>query len=207
MFGASLMRSTISRSSCGCPASRCRPRSSQRAADPDCLFVAHNAAFERAILRHILTPRYGWPTFRSNAGAAPWSCAPGAGAAGRAWQGRHGAGAAATESRQGDRAADGEAAAAARRRRPGRRVRTGSTTNRASARRYTPIASKTSKPSARCYRRLPPLSPAEQELWQLDQSINDRGFYCDGCLIEKAIAHHRGRRSRRASRNQTNNRR
>jgi DNA polymerase len=38
------------------------------------------------------------------------------------------------------------------------------------------------------YRRLPPLIPAEQALWQLDAAINSRGFYTDGCLIEKAIA-------------------
>lgn len=38
------------------------------------------------------------------------------------------------------------------------------------------------------YQRLPPLLPAEQELWQLDQRINDRGFYVDGVLAEKAIA-------------------
>ena len=30
--------------------------------DPDCVFVAHNANFERAIFKHILTrPHYGWP--------------------------------------------------------------------------------------------------------------------------------------------------
>jgi DNA polymerase bacteriophage-type len=38
------------------------------------------------------------------------------------------------------------------------------------------------------YRLLPPLLDDEQRLWQLDQAINDRGFYCDGVLIEKAIA-------------------
>jgi DNA polymerase len=37
------------------------------------------------------------------------------------------------------------------------------------------------------YRVLPPLLPAEQKLWELDQAINDRGFYCDGILIDKAI--------------------
>jgi DNA polymerase len=32
------------------------------------------------------------------------------------------------------------------------------------------------------------LSPAEQQLWCIDQTINGRGFYCDGHLIEKSIA-------------------
>ena len=30
-------------------------------ADPNYLIVAHNASFEIAIWKHILTPRYGWP--------------------------------------------------------------------------------------------------------------------------------------------------
>jgi DNA polymerase len=34
---------------------------------------------------------------------------------------------------------------------------------------------------------LPPLSLAEQQLWQLDQQICDRGFYSDGVLIARAI--------------------
>jgi DNA polymerase len=38
------------------------------------------------------------------------------------------------------------------------------------------------------YHWLPPLIPAEQALWQLDHVINDRGFYTDGGLIERAIA-------------------
>jgi DNA polymerase len=37
------------------------------------------------------------------------------------------------------------------------------------------------------WRWLSPLIPAEQELWQLDQQINDRGFYTDGRLILAAI--------------------
>jgi DNA polymerase len=35
-------------------------------------------------------------------------------------------------------------------------------------------------------RRLPPLIPSEQALWELDAAINDRGFYIDGALIEAA---------------------
>src|SRR5262249_25523829 len=38
------------------------------------------------------------------------------------------------------------------------------------------------------HRKLPPLSQPEQAVWRLDQIINDRGFYTDGELIEKAIA-------------------
>jgi len=38
------------------------------------------------------------------------------------------------------------------------------------------------------YRWLLPLSPDEQRLWELDQRINNRGFYVDGDLPEKANA-------------------
>jgi DNA polymerase len=37
------------------------------------------------------------------------------------------------------------------------------------------------------FQRLPPLHPDEQKLWCLDQTINFRGFYADGLLIEKAL--------------------
>jgi len=49
------------------------------------------------------------------------------------------------------------------------------------------MANKTSKLGASCSTGWP-LSAAEQQLWQLDQIINDRGFYCDGLLTKKAIA-------------------
>jgi hypothetical protein len=42
------------------------------AADPECCWVAHNAAFERAMLEHILSPKYGWPAIPPSASFAPW---------------------------------------------------------------------------------------------------------------------------------------
>lgn len=36
------------------------------------------------------------------------------------------------------------------------------------------------------YNRMPPLSPAEQEVWFLDQEINDRGCYVDKALCDSA---------------------
>jgi DNA polymerase len=53
--------------------------------------------------------------------------------------------------------------------------------------RSTITASRTSKPSARCGNGCR-LIAKEQALWQLDQVINDRGFYTDGGLIKQAIA-------------------
>jgi DNA polymerase len=38
------------------------------------------------------------------------------------------------------------------------------------------------------WRWLSPLIPAEQALWQLDQIINERGYYSDGGLTARAIA-------------------
>jgi DNA polymerase len=36
------------------------------------------------------------------------------------------------------------------------------------------------------FQALPPLSPDEQRLWELDQTINERGFHTDGELLEAA---------------------
>jgi DNA polymerase len=38
------------------------------------------------------------------------------------------------------------------------------------------------------WQRLPKLTDHEQQVWQADQTINDRGYYTDGDLVDKAIA-------------------
>jgi DNA polymerase len=37
------------------------------------------------------------------------------------------------------------------------------------------------------YQKLPPLIPAEHQRWQLDVTINDRGFHVDRALLEAAL--------------------
>jgi DNA polymerase len=38
------------------------------------------------------------------------------------------------------------------------------------------------------WRHLPKLTEHEQQIWQIDQIVNDRGYYTDGDLVDKAIA-------------------
>lgn len=157
------------------------------AADPDCMFVAHNAAFERAIWQHVLTPRYGWPELPQ---MTRWCCTMVAALA-QALP----AGLAKVASVLGlpeQKADKSIVALMAKPRRPR------GDEDPAAGPFWFDDAEHLQALYAYCkqdveteralYQRLPPLSPAEQQLWQLDQTINDRGFYCDGILIEKGIA-------------------
>jgi DNA polymerase len=157
------------------------------AADPDTVFVAHNAGFERAILKHILMARYGWPDMSaperwhctmaaSLALALPAKLATVAKVLGLAHQ----------------KADDAIMHQLAKPRRP----RGDEDPNQGpywfdDAERLEALYAYV-RGDVECerdlYRWLPPLLPAEQALWRLDQAINDRGFYTDGGLIEKAIA-------------------
>ena len=164
------------------------------ATDPDCLFVAHNAAFERAILLHILVPRYGWldiPIERwrctmtaSLALALPASLAKAASALGLPQQKADDnimhLMAKPRRPRVGEDPAGGPYWFDELKPLPGQSV-----THLQALYEYCKVDVAVER---ELYRRLPPLLPAEQALWQLDQRINDHGFYCDGYLIEKAIA-------------------
>jgi DNA polymerase len=155
-------------------------------ADPDTLFVAHNAMFERAVWTHILAPRHGWPPcpppkrWRDTLAMARAQALPGklgklAGALGLKHQ------------KAGDRIMHLMS-------KP-RRARKGEDH---SIFHWHDDPKRLEQLRAYCqadvecerelYQWLPPLVPGEQELWELDQVINERGFYTDGVLIEKAIA-------------------
>jgi DNA polymerase len=154
-------------------------------ADPDTVFVAHNAAFERAVLKLILTPRYGWPDISAPekwrdtmsvalALALPAKLAKVAQVLGLEHQ----------------KADDTIMHLMAKPRRPRK-------DEDPAGLYWFDDPERLQRLYVYCrgdvgcerdlHRWLPPLSPAEQELWRLDQCINDRGFYSDGSLIEKAI--------------------
>jgi DNA polymerase len=155
-------------------------------ADPDCVFVAHNAGFERAILEHILTPRYGWPAIPIKrwrctmvmclAMALPAKLKKVAPILGLKHQ----------------KADDDIMHRMAKPRQP----RVGEDPaagpywfdDPEHLQQLYDYCEQDVECERELYRRLPPLIPAEQELWQLSEVINDRGFYTDGVLIEKAIA-------------------
>jgi DNA polymerase len=154
--------------------------------DPKTVFVAHNAAFERAIFKHILGPRYGWPEIELER----WRCTM-AMALALALPAKlkkvvevlnltH---------RKAD---DGimHQMAAPRWPRQGEDPTAGpywfDDPERLEA--LCSYCKQDVEAERELYHWLPPLNPAEQQLWQLDQIINDRGFYADGVTITKSLA-------------------
>jgi DNA polymerase len=157
------------------------------AADPNCLAVAHNAGFEVAIARRILEPRYGFPHIPIER----WRCTMSAALA-RALPG----------------ALDKAAAALAlpiSKDAEGRRLMLQMSRPRKPRAGENPDAiywhedpeqfARLARYNARdvevereLHRRSPPLSDAEQALWQLDQVINQRGFGVDVALAKAARA-------------------
>jgi DNA polymerase len=152
--------------------------------DPDCLFIAHNAGFERT-LWPLLTGRYGWPECPP---VARWRCTQAAALA-LALPPKLGQLAKAIGLRH-QKAADSVMHLMAKPRRP--------CGDEASGIYWHDDAKHREELYAYCaadvltewevHHWLVPLIPAEQVLWCLDQEINSRGFCTDGKLIEQAIA-------------------
>jgi DNA polymerase len=154
-------------------------------ADPDCLFVAHNAGFERT-LWPLLTERYGWPAcpaiprWRCTMAAALVLALPAAlGKLAKVLNLRH------------QKSNDGTMLAMAKPRRPrGDEDPNGiywfdDAKHRETLYAYCAADVLT---TAELFAWERSLIPSEQTLWECSEAINDRGFYTDGMLIEKAIA-------------------
>ena len=157
----------------------------EAAADPDCVFVSHNANFETAIWEHILAPRYGWP----NVAIEKWRCTM-AMALALALPPKLKK-LATVLSLPHQKADDKIMRQMAMPRRPRGDEDPAGTYWFDVPERLKQLYDYC-KADVACerelFQRLPPLIPAEQELWQLSEVINTRGFYCDGELIQKAIA-------------------
>jgi CHC2-type zinc finger protein/Toprim domain-containing protein/DNA polymerase family A len=159
------------------------------ASDPSWLVVSHNDQFERAIETRVLHPRYGWPLVplaqrRCSMATALASALPGgletAAALGLPHQ----------KDAEGHRLMKQMA-------RP-RRPRKGEDPagiywhdGPEHRERLALYCKRDVEVERALYRRLPPLSPAELELWQLDAVINERGFHADLELARcaRVIAH------------------
>jgi DNA polymerase len=156
----------------------------EAAAYPDRLFVAHNAGFERAISKHILEPRYGWPQIP----VERWRCTMAAALA-LALPPKLAKVAEVLEL-ENQKAGDRIMHQMAKPRLPRRGEDPAGIYWFDDAERLQQLYDYCVR-DAECERELacwlPPLSDGEQALWCLDQRINDRGFYSDGGLIEKAI--------------------
>jgi DNA polymerase len=154
-------------------------------ANPDCLFVAHNAFFERTLWL-LLTKRYGWPTCPpierwrcTQVAALALALPPKLGKLAKALGLQH------------QKQPDGVMRQMALPRHP----RANEDPN---VIHWHDDAGHRQELYDYCaadvlcewelYHWLPTLIESEQVLWCTDQAINDRGFYVDGKLIEQAIA-------------------
>jgi DNA polymerase len=142
------------------------------ARDPDWIVVAHNDAFETAIETRILAPRYGWPLVpierhRCTMAMASASALPA--------KLKTVAEVLELSARKDD---DG-----------GRLMRQLARASNGNAdpdklERLYAYCRQDVEVERELYHRLPPLTDDEQALWVLDQTINSRGFYTDGPLLD-----------------------
>jgi DNA polymerase len=149
------------------------------------VFIAHNAGFERAILLYILTRRYGWPEIPIER----WRCTM---AAAQALALPPKLALVAKVLSLPEQKADTKIVAVMSKPRLPRGDEDPAGTywfddleRRQALYAYCRQDVETERALDQW---LLPLSAAEQQLWCLDQVVNDRGFYTDGGLIEKAIS-------------------
>jgi DNA polymerase len=158
----------------------------EAAADPNCLFVAHNAGFERAILQHVLTPpRYGWPAIP----VERWRCTMAASLALALPPALNRVAAVLALPQQKADKVIVRLMAKPRLPRGNEDPKGVYWFDDAEHRQALYDYCKQDVETERAlWRWLPPLSDAEQQLWCFDQGTNDGGFYVDRPLTEKAIA-------------------
>jgi DNA polymerase bacteriophage-type len=166
----------------------------EAARNPDWLVVAHNDAFERAIEGQILAPRFGWPLVPIER----HRCTMAMGLA-CALPGKLEKIAEALDLPQGKDTAGAQLMrqmARPRKPRPDEDPNGGPYWHDAPEKiqRLGEYCKRDVDVERELYRRLPPLTDAEQTLWVLDAIINARGFYTDGPLLKAAscIAHAAG---------------
>jgi DNA polymerase len=154
-------------------------------ADPNCLFVAHGAFFERTLWR-LLTDRYGWPECPpverwrcTQAAALALALPPALGKLAKALGLQH------------QKADSATMRMMAKPRRPhGAEDPNGLYWLDDDAHRQELYAYNAADVLVgyELFKWLPPLIPSEQALWCFDQTVNDRGFYSEDEPIEKGIA-------------------
>jgi DNA polymerase len=167
------------------PGGEC-PRDIAEAVAQGHAIIAHNAAFERVMWKHILTPRYGWPEPKLE----QWRCTM-AMAYALALPGslENAAAAVGLEARK-DMDGHGLMMRMARPRRARKGEYPGKTywfDDEDRKQRLYAYCKNDVAVERELEKRLLPLRPTEQELWWLDQKINDRGVHVDVALCEAAL--------------------
>jgi DNA polymerase len=142
--------------------------------NPDWLVVAHNDAFESAIEELVLAPQLGWPLIprvqhRCSQAVSLASAMPGA------------------LEKVAD-ALDLPQKKDPRGKRILQKMARGKELTKEELELLYEYCRQDVEVERAVYKRLPPLSPAEQELWALDQTVNRRGFLVDHAL---ALAAHK----------------
>lgn len=148
------------------------------------LVVAHNAAFERVIWHHIFTPRYGWLEPRLE----QWRCTMAMALALSLPAGLDDLAGALNIGEKKDDAGYRKMMQMAK---PRRRNEDGSLVWWDDEERRQGLYAYCKQDvvvEREIEKKLLPLRPAEQKLWQIDQKINDRGVYVDVDLCESANA-------------------
>jgi DNA polymerase len=155
----------------------------EAAADPAWLVSAHNAAFERRVEQHIMGPRYGWPAIPLERHRCTMAAALAA-----ALPARLDSAAAALNLTH--RKADSRVMLQMAKPRKPRRGEDSSGIywhdDEDKLQQLYAYCRQDTEVERELHHRVPPLSAAEQELWFLDQVINDRGFPVDRALAEAA---------------------
>jgi DNA polymerase len=148
--------------------------------------VAHNAGFERAICRSVMTPRYGWPEIPLEKWRCTMAMAYTMGLPGSLENASAALGLADSKDAEGHRLMLAMC-------KP-RRARKGEDPGQiywrddeASKQRLYQYCKNDVVVERELEKRLLPLSKAEQEIWFLDQRINDRGVRIDRDLCKSAL--------------------
>jgi len=148
------------------------------------LVTAHNAAFERVIWRHIFTPRYGWPEPRLE----QWRCTMAMALALSLPAGLDDLAGALNIGEKKDDAGYRKMIQMAK---PRRRNDDGTFVwwdDEDRKRGLYAYCQQDVVVEREIEKKLLPLRPSEQKLWQIDQKINDRGVHVDVDLCESANA-------------------
>jgi DNA polymerase len=149
------------------------------ASDPSWVVVAHNHMFERVVADYVLGPRYGWPAIPITQQRCAMSMAL-ANALPAALEN-------VTQALALPHQKDVEGHLLMKR--MSRPRRDGTFVDGGGERARLALYCKRDVEAERAvYRRLPPLSAAEQALWELDAIINARGFHVDVALAKAARA-------------------
>jgi DNA polymerase bacteriophage-type len=155
------------------------------ARDPDWLVVAHHDAFESALEERLLQPRYGWPIVPTSRHRCTMALALAAALPASL----EGAAAALDLPVQKDTDGRRLMRQMAKPRRPRKQEDPSLTYWHDDLERRLRLAEyccRDVETERELYRRLPPLSDAEQAVWTLDAEINRRGFHVDRALTEAA---------------------